>query len=232
MKIKGIIFDCDGTLVDSEMAANRALIALLHKYGLGQYTLEHAYEFFVGRTVYDIFQELEAAHSMTFPPDIIDKLIEMRMKEDQLYLKPIPGLTEALPRLASWFPMAVASNGERENVIRSLKLANIYGHFKPELIFTKDDVKHPKPAPDVYKHAAKALKIDPAEIVVIEDTPLGVQAGVAAGCQVWGFCAVSKHSPEPAQTLWDAGADQVFDTMRELAEALLGDAPPEASRLA
>lgn len=230
MAIKGIIFDCDGTLVDSETAANKALIMLLHKYGLGQYTLEHAYECFVGRTVYDIFRELEAVHGMTFPDDVIDKLIEMRMEQDQLYLKPIPGLTEALPRIAGWFPVAVASNGERPNVIRSLKLANIYHHFRPELIFTKDDVKHPKPAPDIYRFAAKALKLKPEDCVVIEDSPLGVRSGVAAGCQVWGFSAVSKHSPEPAQALWDAGAVAVFDSMRDLAEALLTDSLPMASR--
>jgi beta-phosphoglucomutase-like phosphatase (HAD superfamily) len=221
--IKGIVFDCDGTLVDSEHAANHALIMLLHKYGLSQYSLQHAYEFFVGRTLYDIFSELEAKHGIEFPDDVIDRLIDIRMEQDELYIQPIQGVKDSLPRLASWYPLAVASNGERANVLRSLKLANILGHFDKSKIFTPADVGGKgKPAPDIYLHAAKALKLQPKQVLAIEDSPVGVKAAVAAGCKVWGFCAVAK-SPEPAQALWDAGADAVFDTIRELTEAALDE---------
>ena len=75
------------------------------------------------------------------------------------------------------------------------------------------DLPRSKPFPDVYLAAAQSVGIAPERCLVIEDTPTGVQAGVAAGATVWAL----RSSTGDAAALRDAGAAQLFDSMRELA---------------
>jgi beta-phosphoglucomutase-like phosphatase (HAD superfamily) len=73
------------------------------------------------------------------------------------------------------------------------------------------DVDHPKPAPDVFLHAASKLRIAPKACAVVEDTPTGVMAGIAAGMYVFGFAA---NTPE--HRLLEAGAHHIFSNMADL----------------
>jgi beta-phosphoglucomutase-like phosphatase (HAD superfamily) len=82
---------------------------------------------------------------------------------------------------------------------------------QPSRLFGADMVERAKPAPDVYLMAAQALGVQPAHCVVIEDTPVGVRAGLAAGATVLGYC--ERNDPH---ALLDVGASAVFRDMHHL----------------
>jgi Haloacid dehalogenase-like hydrolase len=75
-------------------------------------------------------------------------------------------------------------------------------------IFSVTEVANAKPAPDVFLHAARMCGVEPTSCCVVEDSPIGVMAGVAAGMTVFGYCALT-----PKQRLLDAGAHQTFNDM-------------------
>jgi beta-phosphoglucomutase-like phosphatase (HAD superfamily) len=97
----------------------------------------------------------------------------------------------------------------------SLQASGLLPFFEGRM-FSAAEVINPKPAPDLFLHAAGTMKTDPAQCVVIEDTPTGVQAAVAAGMKVLGY---SNGVPAQAEKLRSAGAIP-FDSMRQVAEVL------------
>jgi beta-phosphoglucomutase-like phosphatase (HAD superfamily) len=93
-------------------------------------------------------------------------------------------------------------------------------HFTPDTVFTKIQVKNPKPAPDLFLYAAAQMGADPERCLVIEDSTTGVRAGVAAGMTTWGFTG-SNHDPaKQAQNLQSAGAHAVFERLIHIQERL------------
>jgi HAD superfamily hydrolase (TIGR01509 family) len=113
---------------------------------------------------------------------------------------------------AARVPFCVASSGDHEKMNTTLGITGLLPRFVGR-IFSVTQVAHGKPAPDVYLFAARQLGVEPSACVVVEDTPPGVQAGVAAGMTVFGFCAFT-----PEQKLKTAGAHRTFDDLRRLPE--------------
>ena len=110
--------------------------------------------------------------------------------------------------------MALASNSSRVEL--DAKLTRLgFAEFFEGRVFSFEDVPRPKPEPDIYLAAAAACGADPTECVVVEDSAAGVRAGVAAGCAVFGFCAVT----EP-EVLLAASASTVFTQLSQLPERL------------
>src|SRR5690606_29309309 len=123
-------------------------------------------------------------------------------------LLPVPGIEGALDKLA--LPICVASSGDHEKMRTTLGITGLWRRFEGR-IFSVTEVANPKPAPDIFLHAAKKLNASPADCVVVEDTPTGVASAVAAGMTVLGYCGLT-----PAHRLRAAGAHQVFDSMGAL----------------
>ena len=129
----------------------------------------------------------------------------------------MPGIELVLDALdAARVPFCVASSGDHEKMNTTLGITGLLPRFAGR-IFSVTQVARGKPAPDVYLFAARQLGAEPAACVVVEDTPPGVQAGVAAGMTVFGFCA---HTPE--QKLTAAGAHRTFGDMQRLVAMLSG----------
>jgi HAD superfamily hydrolase (TIGR01509 family) len=127
-------------------------------------------------------------------------------------LEPVDGVAEAIDRID--LDRCVASSSEPEKIRSSLAQTGLLALFDGR-IYSAHEVKHGKPAPDLFLHAADALGISPKHCAVVEDTIVGVQAARAAGMTAAGYCA---HSSEEA--MLSAGA-KPFTSMAEL-PALLG----------
>lgn len=222
MKLDLIIFDCDGTLADSEYLNNKAVIDILNEYGLTQYTLEHAYHEFMGKALSVIVSMVEAESQTKIPSDFAQVYQDRVNDYQKTLLRPIAGALDCVNYMGKHVPVCVASNGERSNVIRSLEALGFMAHFTEDTVFTKIQVKRPKPFPDLFEFAARTMKApDPSRVLVIEDSVAGVSAGKAAGMRTYGFVGVS-HNPQAAEVLLkDAGAEQVFHSYEALQNQMI-----------
>jgi len=210
VRVELVIFDCDGVLVDSEPIANRVLAGQLHRIGMSIPESE-VMRRFVGKTR-DQCLALAAeirGHALPerFGADWDAALFEALRKE----VKSMPGVPEVLRELS--IPHCVATNGMPDRVRVTLASAGLLPCFEGR-IFTSADVANPKPAPDLFLHAAASMKAAPAKCVVVEDTPTGVRAGSAAGMRVLGY--IGSSSTSEAGALERAGAAAVFDDMSRL----------------
>jgi HAD superfamily hydrolase (TIGR01509 family) len=207
-----VIFDCDGVLVDSEPISNRVFCAMLNELGL-EVTLEDMFSHFVGLSMPQCMQRVTGMLGHAPPAGFLADLEARTEAALQAQVEPIAGVPEMLGELR--VPFCVASSGSHAKIRLTLGASGLLDRFDGR-IYSVADVANPKPAPDIFLHAARRMGADPSACVVVEDTPTGVRAGVAAGMRVFGFCA---HTP--AERLRQAGAHAVFEEMRVLPRLLL-----------
>lgn len=205
-----VIFDCDGVLVDSELITNRVFVTLLNEHGI-PLTLDDMFEQFVGRSMAYCWQLVSTLLGKPLPEHLVEEYRVRTIAALTLELKAVPGIHAALDELdAMHLPYCVASSGTHDKMQITLGLTGLLPRFAGR-IFSVTDVAHAKPAPDVYLLAAKSCNVKTQACCVIEDSPTGVAAGVAAGMIVYGYSALT-----PAQRLVDAGAHHVFSEMRNI----------------
>jgi HAD superfamily hydrolase (TIGR01509 family) len=206
-----VIFDCDGVLVDSELITNRIFAQMLNELGL-HVTLNEMFDKFVGNSMSHCL-ELIAGMLGRAPPDTFVDEYDSRTREAlKAELRATPGIAEALDAIR--LPYCVASSGNHQKMRTTLGITGLWPRFEGR-VFSVTEVARGKPAPDVFLSAAERFGVAPAACVVVEDTPVGVLAGVAAGMRVFGYAACT-----PRQRLEDAGAHVVFDDMRFLPSLL------------
>lgn len=180
-KIKGVIFDLDGLLVDSEPINFEADSVLLSEFGVN-YTKED-HQNVLGRP---IIAGLEFYIKRFGLKISIPEMIEKR-KKHQLILIPkiklMPGAIEALNLCREReLKLALATSGFREYAEEVIKNCGVADYF--EVTLTADDVKNGKPDPEIFLLSARKLGLSPSECLVLEDSLAGVTAGLAAGCRV------------------------------------------------
>lgn len=215
-----IIFDCDGTLTDSEYVNNRALLEILHADGFTQFDLDYAYKHWVGTTVSNILLNVQMETGRVPANDIVPRYIKRVSELQQSEMKAVDGAEDLVARAAKKYKICVASNGERSNVINSLRLCGLLKYFSEDHVFTKIQVKNPKPYPDLFLFAASNMGAEPARCIVIEDSMVGTRAGVAAGMTTFGFTGSSHDPAKQAENLAAAGAIEVFDGLIHIADKL------------
>lgn len=211
-----IIFDCDGVLVNSEPISNRIMAEVLSENGLSV-SLEDCYEHFMGRTMTDCVHILETRFGHTVGTDFVDIVRRRTLDALRKEVEPVPGVVAALERIA--VPVCVASSGQLTKMRTTLHRTGLLERFEDRL-FSAADMARGKPHPDIFLHAAQALGAEPASCAVVEDTPVGVEAGIAAGMTVYGYAALSD-----AGRLSAAGA-HVFTDMRYLPTLLQREPAP------
>lgn len=208
-----VIFDCDGVLVESEALACQIYVQMFAEYG-HRLDYEVTLHKFYGVTLLNRLkvsaQELGWTPPEEFIPVFNQRLLDLSERE----LLVIPHVHELIESLS--VPMCVASNGTREEIVFRLKVARLTERFG-DAIFSGMEVPRPKPAPDVYLAAAQAFQTPPERCVVIEDSILGVTAGVRAGMKVYGHATFNS-----AESLRAAGAIP-FSNMLELKGMLNND---------
>ncbi|MCL4678771.1 MAG: HAD family phosphatase [Alphaproteobacteria bacterium] len=210
--IKLVIFDCDGTLVDSELLNNMAMVEVLQGFGLEKYTLDHALEYFTGLRFSQILEGITKETGFIFPPDAAQGYLKAVRRLAPTHMKPVAGAEDLVRHVLGGTKACVVSNGERNNVLTSLEMTGLRRYFKDEHIFS-GLMAAAKPAPDLFLLAMGRLNETPENTMIIEDSVVGVTGGVASGATVWGFTG-THHAPEKqAEALKAAGARWVFADM-------------------
>lgn len=220
MKVRHIIFDCDGVLVDSEPLSMRADVRLLAAQGV-VVTEEEAHRRFVGKTFQGMLDEVAAEHGVAFPAGLSeekDRLVEDLFRRE---LRSAPGIAECLERLSlAGLTFSVASNSPGHRVELALQLTGLAGYFSA--ITTKDDVRAGKPAPDVFLRAAELSGKASHHCIAVEDSVTGVTSSVAAGLRTIGYVGVHPEAALQGRRLSAVGAVALMTHMSDLPLVLEG----------
>lgn len=219
MKFEAVLFDCDGVLVDSEPITNGVLRDMLEESGWAL-TPAECMRIFIGKAVRDERAAIEANTGRPLTEDWMAEFYARRNRELAARLQAIDGAHEAVAAAHAHGAqrIACASGADRFKVEMQLVQVGLMDYFAGR-IFSGHEMPRSKPAPDVYLAAAAHLGAVGERCLVIEDTPTGVTAGVAAGATVWAYCP----QPEHAAALRQAGASRLFAHMGEV-PALLASA--------
>jgi HAD superfamily hydrolase (TIGR01509 family) len=205
-----VAFDCDGVLVDSEPITCGVLMEMLNEVGW-KISLEETIHTFVGRSFRDEFHLIESCIGKPLATDFYANFLERRDAGLRQSVEPVRGVQSAIEEIARLrIPFCVASGAERAKMQLTLGRTGLLPWFDGKM-FSGMEVPRSKPAPDVYLLAAKTMGVAPERCVVVEDTPIGVTAGVAAGMTVFGYAQYSD-----ADALRAAGAAGIFTDMAAL----------------
>ncbi|MEO1054057.1 MAG: HAD-IA family hydrolase [Bacteroidota bacterium] len=213
-RLRHIIFDCDGVLVDSEIVAAQVSNRYMNNLGLN-FTLEDHFKNFSGMKYSEIFEQLIKDGLLSNDLDYWTLITEIE-QEVMHTMKPIEGVSDGLNEIKD-LPKAIVSNSQLFHIKHSLEMAGIEMHFGDKL-FSAEMVEKPKPNPMVYLHAAESLKVEPTDCLVIEDSTSGVKAAVEAGMHVIAFLGAGHILPGHEQKVLDIGAKKTFDDMSRLRE--------------
>ena len=214
MRYDLVIFDNDGVLVDSEPSSNRHLAAYLTELGHPT-SYEDSIRDYMGSAMHRIHDLVLERTGQRLPADFDDVFHARVFAAFERELKAVAGVTGVLETLAAdGVPYCVASSGSHERIRVGHRATGLDRWFEDERVFSSQDVGRGKPAPDLFLYAAERMGVRPGRCVVVEDSPLGVQAANAAGMDVYGFTAMT-----PAAKL--AEATRLFSDMDELVDLLV-----------
>lgn len=208
-----IIFDCDGTLVNSEHLYNSITAELLNELGYAEYTPELCLELFAGHSWSTIRHIIEARHSEPLPEDLIPRYIRIANQKMHHDFDATPNANKVVSDFHGKHKICVASNGERNNVLKSLEVTDLLQYFEDHHIFTKIQVPRPKPAPDLFEFACAQMGHSPDKAIIIEDSATGVEAAKAAGIKVLGYIGAAHDKNKQAEKLKKAGADVLIECL-------------------
>ena len=216
MKRETVIFDLDGTLVDNMHIHFEAFTHFNERHGLPAITREmrSRIDGKRNRDIFPILFERELAE---------DELRAFAAEKEGIYreiskgrLAPLPGLVDFLDHLESvGRPFGIATSAPAPNVPHSLAEAGLEDRFG--IAVRSDQVERGKPFPDVFLEAARQLEAEPADCVVFEDSPAGINAAKAAGMTCIGLTtSFSRAELEEHSTPDDVIADYVEYTQRKI----------------
>ena len=175
--IKALIFDCDGTLVDSmKLHMDAWKNTVMNMNAAWDFDLFFTAKGMKEKEIVDLYNNKYSTNIN--PEELVESKHDFFKKHIQ-DLKPIDPVVDIVYLYKDVLPMAVVSGGTKENVLAELKAVNLSEYF--EIILTADDELKPKPAPDLFLHAAQLLNIQPEYCQVFEDADLGIEAAEAAG---------------------------------------------------
>ena len=213
--IKAIVFDFDGVLADSEPLHLRAYQEVLSSLGI-TLTREDYYAHYLGYDDDGVFRALAVAHAFELDELRLRALIADKTRVfdaiiasgDILY----PGAVACVERMASVYPLGIASGALRHEIEATLRGAGLEGHFR--FIVASGDTREGKPAPDPYRRAAELHRLAPSECVAIEDSRWGIESAKLAG-----LSCVAVTSTYPREQL--ASADRIVGSLDEFTPALI-----------
>ncbi len=171
-----VIFDMDGTLVESETCSAVAIKQMLPDI---PDTVPELVERYRGTQKAYCLADLSRRHGIDIASDFEDRFRVLEAELAQTLVTPIDGVHEMLDALT--LPRCIASNAPRKKTERSLKSCGLIAYFESTQVFSAYEVGHWKPEPHLFLSAAQTMGFDPARCVVLEDSEVGVAAAQAAG---------------------------------------------------
>ena len=214
-----LIFDFDGVVADSEVVANQVLAEIVT--GLGVPTsLQDAYRDYMGNRFAEVMVLIETATGKPLAADFPATFQSRTFERFRAELVAVDGVRAFLDRCG---PVAkcIASSSSPDRLALCLDLLDLKGAFEPH-VFSAASVPRGKPHPDIFLHAAERMRTRAENCIVLEDSPTGVRAGIAAGMRVIGVLAASHIQDGHREELLKAGAHHVVASFAE-AEAITRD---------
>lgn len=209
MTLPALIFDCDGVLVDSEYLASRVEAELLAELGL-TLTVDEVHDLFLGKTVDGVLDEIAKLTGKRPGSGFVYNWAFATARAFKDELESVPFLRAALEELRRRsHRMALASQSPLARVRYSLEVTGLTEFFGDH-VYVTSMVPRPKPAPDIYLHAANALAAPPSDCIVIEDSPAGAASARGAGFRVIGY------APGDTQSAMRASGATVIHSMDDL----------------
>jgi HAD superfamily hydrolase (TIGR01509 family) len=195
-----VIFDCDGVLVDSEPIANAVFAKHLASIGISL-TLDQTMARFMGRSMKSCMEDViaELTNKNIAPPKNFPEEFLAHMQADTFcefgeHLMPVRGIVAALDAIEGRnIATCIASSGDHEKMKITLSKTGLLERFSGR-IFSATQVAKGKPAPDLFLFAAAQMEVQATRCVVVEDSPFGVEAAIAAGMKALSFCALTPFS--------------------------------------
>ncbi|TYB82709.1 MAG: HAD family phosphatase [Kosmotoga sp.] len=210
--IKAVVFDMDGVMIDSEWIYKKACQNILKKYG--KEATEELFQAQMGRSMEEAQQIIVEMTGLHVEPEKIGKeYINEYLRLSEELLKPNPGLYNLINFLKSKVSLAVASSTQQNVVEKILERFGIKKVFSA--ITGGDKVKRSKPYPEIYTMTSRKLGVLPANCIVIEDSPAGIESAKKAGMTV--FALETEHN----SNMDISYADSQFDSLREIHDYLL-----------
>jgi HAD superfamily hydrolase (TIGR01509 family) len=208
-----IIYDCDGTLIDSERLVARICMEEIHALGLTQWTMDRYFASFVGMPGHVGWGRVAEDLGRPLPDGLnarVDDRIHALMRTE---LETLPGARDAI--LAIGGSRCVASSTSQPHLTDNIRHVGLHDLFGDH-IFSASQVRRAKPAPDVFLFSASQMGHDPADCIVVEDSVPGALAGIRAGMRVVGFTGAAHDPALMDRLLRVAGVVSVAKHMNEL----------------
>jgi len=209
-KIKLIIFDLDGTLVNSSVDIANAMNYAIAPYGQRKITVEEA-KAMVGEGIAKLIEKMVGPAREDILPDVLDRFIRHYSEHLADFTRPYPGVPEALGRLKDYIKVVLSNKREAPSK-RLLEMLGLYGYFAA--VLGGDSVEEMKPSAKPVIQILKMFSISPEEAVIVGDSNFDIEAGRAAGVNsiavTYGF--------RSREQLKNAG--RLIDTFDELAGAV------------
>jgi HAD superfamily hydrolase (TIGR01509 family) len=215
--IKNIIFDFDGVIVDSEILVARAFSKYLQSFNI--IFSEKEFSIYAGKKTVQVIDELSEKFKIQDQKNFFDDIMNIANNIYSTDLRPVKGVKNFLENNTR--KIFIGSNSIKKRILVGLKKTQLDHFFLDDKIFSFDLVKNPKPHPDIYLEAVNTHNLNKSETIIVEDSPVGVQSGVAAGIKVIGLTAGEHwHESRSTEELIDAKAFCVVDSYDDLMEGI------------
>ena len=211
-----LIYDFDGVIAESEVLANTVLAEVVTELGV-PISVEDSYELFMGRRLSDVIAAVETLVGNPLPKAFPVEFQARTLARFRAELRAVDGARDHIRAFAHLL-RCIASSSSPDRLAVCLDVLGLQTEFGAN-VFSASEVERGKPYPDIFLHAARRMGADPADCIVIEDSPSGVAAAVAAGMCVIGLLAGSHIRPGHGERLQAAGAHRLAATFEE-AEAI------------
>jgi HAD superfamily hydrolase (TIGR01509 family) len=216
VRFDALIFDFDGVLLESEYAGNAQLADWLTRSGHPT-SVEQAMDEFMGLSGLDFFGAVERWIGRALPDDFHDARAAEDRRAIEEGIAAVAGAVAFVRSLPPDLPRAICSSSSSYWIESHLRNIGLEGAFGDKIFSGREHVARGKPAPDLYLHAAAALRVPIGRIAIIEDSPVGVQGALASGATVIGLAAGSHCRPDHEQRLRELGVEQIAPNFEDLA---------------